>query len=87
MEQESHTSSAMTSFLFDGPVDAEVSVLLAHGAGGPMDSASLNATAKALATAGMRVARFEFGYMASRRTSASDPGSVKPSTRSRPWRS
>ena len=62
----------MTFFLFDGPVDAEVSVLLAHGAGGPMDSASLNATAKALATAGMRVARFEFGYMASRRTSGSN---------------
>ena len=34
-----------------------------------MDSASMEATAKALAAAGFRVARFEFGYMASRRTS------------------
>ena len=34
-----------------------------------MDSASMTATAKALAAAGLRVARFEFGYMASRRTS------------------
>jgi uncharacterized protein len=59
----------MTKFLFDGPDDAEVSILLAHGAGAPMDSASLNASTKALAAAGLRVARFEFDYMASRRTS------------------
>ena len=59
----------MTKFLLDGPDDAEVSILLAHGAGAPMDSASLNASAKALVAAGLRVARFEFDYMASRRTS------------------
>ena len=58
-------------FLFDGPPEAHTTVLLAHGAGAPMDSASMNATAKALAEAGFRVARFEFGYMASRRTSES----------------
>ena len=56
-----------TQFLFDGPEDARVTILLAHGAGAPMDSASMNATAKALAEAGFRVARFEFGYMAARR--------------------
>ena len=50
-----------TSFLFDGPEDARVTILLAHGAGAPMDSASMNATAKALAAQGFRVARFEFG--------------------------
>ncbi|MCD7059676.1 alpha/beta hydrolase family protein [Pelagibacterium xiamenense] len=59
-----------TNFLFDGPEDARVTILLAHGAGAPMDSASMAATAKALATAGFRVARFEFAYMASRRTDA-----------------
>lgn len=58
----------MTGFLFDGPPDAGVTILLAHGAGAPMDSASMTAAAKALAEAGFRVARFEFGYMASRRT-------------------
>jgi len=57
-------------FLFDGPAEAELTVLLAHGAGAPMDSASLNAIAKALAIAGLRVARFEFAYMASRRISS-----------------
>ena len=59
-----------TRFLFDGPEDARVTLLLAHGAGAPMDSASMNATAKALSEQGFRVARFEFGYMASRRTPA-----------------
>jgi uncharacterized protein len=56
-------------FLFDGPPDPRATILLAHGAGAPMDSASMTAAAKALAEAGFRVARFEFGYMASRRTS------------------
>ncbi len=59
----------MTKFLFEGPDDAEVTILLAHGAGASMDSASLNASTKALAAAGLRVVRFEFDYMASRRTS------------------
>ncbi|MCV9967271.1 alpha/beta hydrolase [Pararhizobium sp. BT-229] len=57
-------------FLIDGPDDAPVTILLAHGAGAPMDSASMTATAKVLAVAGFRVARFEFGYMAARRTAA-----------------
>ena len=56
-----------TSFMFDGPEGARVTILLSHGAGAPMDSASMNATTKALAASGFRVARFEFGYMASRR--------------------
>jgi predicted alpha/beta-hydrolase family hydrolase len=58
------------NFLFDGPPDARVTILLAHGAGAPMDSASMTAAAAALAGAGFRVARFEFGYMAGRRTEA-----------------
>jgi len=62
-----------TDFIFDGLKDARFTLLLAHGAGAPMDSASLNATAKALAIAGIRVARFEFGYMAARRTGTRRP--------------
>jgi len=60
----------MTDFLFDGPDKAKATILLAHGAGAPMDSASMNAATKALANAGLRIARFEFAYMASRRTAA-----------------
>ncbi|MGV3491718.1 MAG: alpha/beta family hydrolase [Devosia sp.] len=62
-----------TDFIFDGPEDARVTILLAHGAGAPMDSASMNATAKALAAAGFGVARFEFGYMAGRRLGVRKP--------------
>lgn len=58
-------------YLFDGPNDARTTILLAHGAGAPMDSASMNAIAAALAEAGFRVTRFEFDYMAGRRTEAS----------------
>lgn len=56
-------------FLIDGADDAEVTILLAHGAGAPMDSASMTAAARALVAVGFRVARFEFAYMAARRTS------------------
>jgi len=62
-----------TTFLFDGPEDARVTILLAHGAGAPMDSASMTSTAKAFAEAGFRVARFEFGYMAARRDGVRKP--------------
>ena len=60
----------MNAFLFDGPEDAPVTVLLAHGAGAPMDAAAMNAATAALVAVGLRVVRFEFGYMASRRTPA-----------------
>ncbi len=57
-------------FLIDGPEQARMTILLAHGAGAAMDSSAMTASAKTLAEVGFRVARFEFGYMASRRTSA-----------------
>lgn len=57
-------------FLFDGPTDARVTILLAHGAGASMDSTSMTAAAAAFGDAGFRVARFEFAYMAARRTGA-----------------
>ncbi len=56
------------TMLFNGLESASITILLAHGAGAPMDSATLNATAEALARVGLRVARFEFDYMAERRT-------------------
>lgn len=61
-------------FLFDGPDHADKTILLAHGAGAAMDSAAMTMASAALARAGLRVARFEFGYMAGRRTT----GSRKP---------
>jgi hypothetical protein len=55
-------------FLHDSPAEALATILLAHGAGAPMDSASMTAAAKALAAVSLHVVRFEFSYMAARRT-------------------
>jgi len=63
----------MPDFLIDGPSEARATILLAHGAGAPMDSQSMNTTAAALAGAGFRVARFEFSYMAARRSGHRKP--------------
>jgi uncharacterized protein len=54
-------------FLFDGPARAARTLVLAHGAGAPMDSAFMNAIAGGVGSAGFRVARFEFPYMRARR--------------------
>lgn len=50
----------------DGPTTARP-VILAHGAGAPMDSPFMNAIAEGLADKGHRVVRFEFPYMRRRR--------------------
>jgi len=57
--------------LLDGPVDAAMTVVLAHGAGAPMNTPFLNSVARGLAAAGgVRVLRFEFPYMRARRQGA-----------------
>ena len=56
------------NLLLDGPSDAAATVALGHGAGAPMDSSFMNRVAGGLAARGLRVARFEFPYMARRRT-------------------
>ena len=60
-------------FLLDGPADAPATILLAHGAGAAMDAPAMSGAAAALAAEGLRVARFEFGYMAARRGGARRP--------------
>lgn len=60
-------------FLDDGPMDAPATLLLAHGAGGAMDSAGMQCLTEALVAAGLRVLRFEFSYMAARRTGVRKP--------------
>ncbi len=55
-------------FLWDGPEGAALTVALAHGAGAPMDSPFMAFFAGGLAARGLRVARFEFPYMAERRS-------------------
>jgi len=65
----SATKSDVPAFLFDGPKTAKLTLVLAHGAGAPMDSPFMETFAKGVAKAGIRVARFEFPYMAERRKS------------------
>ncbi len=57
----------MTDFIYDGARTAKATLLLAHAAGAPMDSDWMNNVAAKVASYGIRVARFEFGYMAARR--------------------
>jgi predicted alpha/beta-hydrolase family hydrolase len=63
----------MTILLFDGPENAQATILLAHGAGAPMDAAAMNLLVSTLVGAGFRVARFEFAYMAARRQGQRKP--------------
>src|SRR5690606_8847584 len=54
--------------LWTGPVTATPArLILAHGAGAPMDSPFMTEMAERLAAQGVRVVRFEFPYMAQRR--------------------
>lgn len=66
--------SSAPAFLFDQPappggavVADPLTLVLAHGAGAPMDSPFMNEFARGVAARGFRVARFEFPYMRARR--------------------
>ncbi len=60
-------------------------LVLAHGAGAPMDHPSLTAVAEALAANGLRVVRFEFPYMQRRRTLGVRKGPVAPAVLQETW--
>jgi predicted alpha/beta-hydrolase family hydrolase len=64
-------------FLVNGPAGAAMTVALAHGAGAAMDSPFMDFFATGLAKRGFRVVRFEFPYMATKRTT----GKGKPPDR------
>ncbi len=57
----------MNDFLRNGPEESRLCLVLAHGAGAPMDTPFMNSIAEAVAEAGIYVVRFEFEYMAKRR--------------------
>jgi uncharacterized protein len=67
-------TSGGSDLLFDGPDDAALTVVLAHGAGAPMNTPFLNTVARGLAADGFRVARFEFPYMRARRETGKKGG-------------
>ncbi|MEP9373904.1 alpha/beta fold hydrolase [Mesorhizobium sp. KR1-2] len=63
----------MPDLLFTGTQEARLTLVLAHGAGAAMDSAWMNAMSDKLAGRGVRVVRFEFAYMAARRSGQRKP--------------
>ena len=60
-------------YLIDGAEYAPT-LVLAHGAGAPMDHPWMNQVCALLAKEGVRTVRFEFPYMAERRISGKRPG-------------
>jgi len=63
----------VTQLLSTGPADSDRVLVLAHGAGAPMDSPWMNDVATLLGDRGIRVVRFEFAYMAARRDGTRRP--------------
>jgi len=59
---------AQDDLRINGPENAAATFLFAHGAGAPMDSGFMKRAAEGIAARGVRVVRFEFPYMARRRT-------------------
>jgi len=55
----------------DSPTSPRARFLFAHGAGAPMDSGFMQVLAQGLCDQGVEVVRFEFPYMAQRRTGGS----------------
>lgn len=60
-------------FLYLGPTDAKTTLVLAHGAGGAMDTPWMTQVCELLGDRGIRTARFEFAYMAGRRSGVRKP--------------
>jgi hypothetical protein len=65
------------SYLAAGPADSAARFLFAHGAGAGMETSFMNTFARLLAERGIATLRFEFGYMAARRSG----GARKPPPR------
>lgn len=68
----------MTHYLTNGNAKSRPLIVLAHGAGAPMDSRAMERIATGLAESGLRVVRFEFPYMALRRTEGRRRGPDRP---------
>ena len=76
---------ATSDWLTNGPKKSGFTVVLAHGAGAPMDTPFMNAMAAGLAAAELRVIRFEFPYMVLRRTTGQRRGPDRPAILHQTW--
>ncbi len=76
----------MTEFITNGSADARITLVLAHGAGAPMDHPFMNTIAEGVAGKDLRVVRFEFPYMASRRSSGKNRAPDREPVLMQTWR-
>jgi predicted alpha/beta-hydrolase family hydrolase len=67
-------------FLLNGDEKGRTTILLAHGSGAAMDTPWMDMVTEGLDAQGFRVARFEFSYMAARRTGGSKRPPAKAET-------
>ncbi len=72
--------------IVDGATNAPFTLVLAHGAGAPMDHPFMNAIAEGIARKGLRVVRFEFPYMAARRISGKRSAPDREAVLMQSWR-
>jgi uncharacterized protein len=72
-------------FLVDGPAQAPLTLVLAHGAGAPMDSPFMKSVAAGIAKEGFRVLRFEFPYMHARRAGGKRGAPDRPAVLVASW--
>lgn len=72
VDQCPQSANGIGQWLWNGPTPAEshACLVLAHGAGSPMDSEFMTGVAERLAARGISVVRFEFPYMAAQRRGA-----------------
>src|SRR5579863_410401 len=75
------------SILINGSSAAPRVLVLAHGAGAPMDSPFMNSMAQGIGGAEVRVVRFEFPYMAERRISGKRRAPDREAVLIESWRS
>ena len=78
-------AALVEDLLIDGPASAPMTVVLAHGAGAPMDTPFMNTVAHGLVAAGLRAVRFEFPYMAGRRSDGKRRGPDRPVVLQQAW--
>jgi uncharacterized protein len=76
----------MSELLINGNADARKTLVLAHGAGAPMDHPFMNTIAEGVAGKDVRVVRFEFPYMAARRSGGHSRAPDREAVLMQTWR-
>jgi len=86
MGNDSGSDAASPHLLWNDSEDGRTTLVLAHGAGQPMDSPFMETVSTGLASRGIRVARFEFPYMAKRRATGRKLGPDRVPALCETWR-